>query len=94
MVAADIRDKAIEFLTMNGASRIALFGSHVTGTAGPESDLDVLVKFRNRKSLLELVRLQRELSERLGLNVDLLTEGSISPRIADRIKEEMEVIYG
>lgn len=94
MVAEDIRDKTIGYLTRNGASRISLFGSFVNGTAGPESDLDIIVEFSERKSLLELVRFERELSEQLDIKVDLLTEGSISPRLVDRIREEMEVIYG
>jgi len=94
MVAEDIRDKTIGYLTSNGASRISLFGSFVTGTAGPESDLDIVVEFTDKKSLLELVRFERELSEQLGIKVDLLTEGSISPHLADRIRQEMEVIYG
>jgi predicted nucleotidyltransferase len=38
MVAEDVRDKAIDYLTLNGASRISLFGSFVSGTAGPESE--------------------------------------------------------
>jgi len=94
MVAEDIRDKAIGYLTDNGARRISLFGSYVSGEAGPESDLDILVEFSDRKSLLELVRLERELSEQLGMKVDLLTERSISPHLIDRSTEEMEVIYG
>ena len=94
MVAEDIRDKAIGYLTDNGARSISLFGSYVSGEAGPESDLDILVEFSDRKNLLELVRLERELSEQLGMKVDLLTERSISPHLIDRITEEMEVIYG
>ena len=94
MVAEDVRDKAIGYLSRNGASRISLFGSFINGEAGPESDLDILVEFSESKSLLELVRLERELSEQLGIKVDLLTEGSISPHLIDRIKEEMEVIFG
>jgi uncharacterized protein len=94
MAAEDIRSKTIGYLTRNGASRISLFGSFVKGSAGPESDLDIIVEFSDRKSLLELVRLERELSDQLGIKVDLLTEGSISPHLVDRIKGEMEVIYG
>jgi len=94
MVAEDIRDKAIGYLTHNGARRISLFGSHVGGETGPESDLDILVEFSDRKSLLELVRLERELSEQLGMKVDMLTERSVSPHLIDRITKEMEVIYG
>jgi len=53
-----------------------------------------MVEFSERKSLLELVRIERELSEILGIKVDLLTEKSISPYLIDSIRKEMEVIYG
>ena len=59
-----------------------------------KSDIDILVEFSERKSLLDLVRIERELSEALSIKVDLLTEKSISPYLIDRIKSEMEVIYG
>jgi hypothetical protein len=39
------------------------------------------------------VRIERELSEILGIKVDLLTERFISPYLIDRIKKEMRVIY-
>lgn len=34
-----------------------------------------------------MVRIERELSEFLGVKVDLLTEESISPYLTDRIKD-------
>jgi predicted nucleotidyltransferase len=39
------------------------------------------------------VRIERELSETIGVKVDLLTEQSVSPYLIDRIKSEMKVIY-
>ena len=42
---------------------------------------------------MALVRLERELSERLNRKVDLLTENSISPYLRDRILREQKVIY-
>jgi uncharacterized protein len=44
------------------------------GKEGPESDIDVLVEFPETKGLLTMVRIERELSEFLGVKVDLLTE--------------------
>ncbi|OGW51742.1 MAG: hypothetical protein A2Z50_03405 [Nitrospirae bacterium RBG_19FT_COMBO_42_15] len=81
-------------LKEEGAIKIAVFGSYIRGEEKPESDIDVIVEFSEKKSLLELVRIERELSEILGIKVDLLTEKSISPYLIDEIKEEMEVIYG
>jgi predicted nucleotidyltransferase len=53
----------------------------------------VLVDFVDRKSLLTLIRIERELSEHLGIRVDLLTEQAISPYLVDRIKTDLKVIY-
>jgi hypothetical protein len=73
---------------------IGVFGSTVRGEAGKDSDIDLLVRFSKRKSLLAVVRLERELSEALGRKVDLLTEGALSPYLRERILKEMRVIYG
>jgi predicted nucleotidyltransferase len=89
----DIEEKLIPILKGNDATKIGIFGSYARGEAGPESDLDLLVDFSERKSLLTLVRIQRELSEALGLKVDLLTENAISPHLIDRIKSELRIIF-
>jgi len=89
----EIFEKIIKFLKNEGAKRISVFGSYVRGEEKGESDIDIIVEFSERKSLLELVRIERELSEFLGIKVDLLTEQSISPYLIDSIKKEMEVIY-
>lgn len=86
--------KIARLLEEQGAKKIAVFGSYVRGEEKPESDIDILVEFKERKSLLEFVRIERELSESIGKKVDLLTEKAISPYLIDRIKNEMEVIYG
>lgn len=90
----EIFKKIASVLKEQGARKIAVFGSYIKGEEKPESDIDVIVEFSEKKSLLELVRMERELSEILGIKVDLLTEKSISPYLIDEIKEEMEVIYG
>jgi len=63
------------------------------GEATESSDIDLFVKLSKPKSLLSLVRLERNLSEALGKKVDLLTEGAISPYLKDRILNELTVIY-
>lgn len=93
MPSQDMESTLIAILKNHDAARIGIFGSHARGEARPDSDLDLLVDFKSRKSLLTLVKIQRELSEALGIHVDLLTEAAISPRLIDRIKAEMRVIY-
>jgi len=82
----------IDFMSGHGVSQIAVFGSYARGEARPDSDLDLLVRFNKQKSLLGVIRLERELSELLGIKIDLLTEQAISPYLIDRIRQELKVI--
>jgi len=93
MDTKNLEEKLLPILQSYGASRIGIFGSYARDEAGPDSDLDLLVDFTDRKSLLTLVRIKRELSEALGIQVDLLTEAAISPHLIDRIKSELRIIY-
>lgn len=73
---------------------IGLFGSYAREEQTNTSDLDILVNFRNGISLLKLIQLENELSEKLGIKVDLITEGSLSnKRIKDRIENDLQIIY-
>lgn len=67
---------------------LALFGSHVRGTPRPDSDLDILVTYTETPSLLDLARLQEELSELTGVQVDLVPENSLRPEFRSRILGE------
>lgn len=93
MTYQEIENKVISILDKYGAQTIGIFGSYARGIQRPDSDLDLLVNFKERKSLLALVRIERELSESIGVKVDLLTEGAVSPYLIDRIKSELKVIY-
>ena len=73
--------------------KIGVFGSMVSGEANEQSDIDLIVEFSKRKSLLALVALERELSLTLGRKVDLLSEAALSPYLRDRIMRELDVIY-
>ncbi len=70
---------------------LGVFGSYVLGEAKPGSDLDVLVEYATPLTLFEYVRLQNELSERLGGQVDLVMKSALKPVLGRRILEE--VIY-
>jgi uncharacterized protein len=84
----------IEMCRQNDVSMVGIFGSMARGEAKKDSDIDLIVRFSKRKSLLALVRMERELTESLGYKVDLLTESSISPYMRDRVLDEMQVVYG
>ncbi len=83
----------VGMLTKHGASKISLFGSYARGEQKKGSDIDVIVDFSEQKSLLELASMEAELGKKLGVKVDLQTEGSISPYLISRIKAESRVLY-
>jgi uncharacterized protein len=93
MSREEIETALVSILSKYGVRKIGLFGSYAHGEERTDSDLDVFVEFEKRKSLLTLVRIERELSEHIGVKVDLLTEQAISPYLVERIKADLKVIY-
>jgi uncharacterized protein len=94
MAAINLKSKRItELCQKYNVQSLRLFGSHLHGDPGIDSDVDILVRFNIPVSLLRLVSLQRELSEILGTSVDLVTEGSLSPYLRNQILAESREIY-
>ena len=52
---------------------LGVFGSYVHFAQRLESDLDLLVSFREPPSLLEFIELENFLSDLLGIRVEILT---------------------
>jgi len=73
-----------EELRQRGVRRLALFGSAAGGRAGPESDLDFLVRLEP-KTFDAYMDLKLRLEELLGRRVDLVLESQIKPLLRDQI---------
>lgn len=73
--------------------KLSLFGSTARGQATEQSDIDLLVQFSKKKSLLALVDLEQTLSAAMGRTVDLVTEHTLSPYIRDTVLHEAQVLY-
>lgn len=72
---------------------VGIFGSWARGENGPQSDLDILVKFIKPVSLLTFIRMERELSEMLELKVDLVSEGGLeNERMRKRVLGDLKLI--
>ena len=93
LIPEPIRNTVIHTLLPHGVSQILVFGSFATGNHTPESDLDLIVSFHTRKDLFDLGGMREDLVDALGIQVDLLSEGAISPYLKDKIKDEAVVIY-
>ena len=83
----------IDICRENDVAKLEVFGSSARGEANDESDIDLLVEFSKRKSLLALVSLERKMSAALGRRVDLLTEAAISPYLREHINRDRRVVY-
>lgn len=68
---------------------LGLFGSYVRGEQRPGSDLDVLVEFSAVPGMLRFLDLERDLSQLLGVAVDLVQKDALKPAIGKRILEEV-----
>ncbi|MDX1523295.1 MAG: nucleotidyltransferase family protein [Anaerolineae bacterium] len=86
-----LRTQKSTLMTRYNVKEIGIFGSYVRGTQQPQSDVDILVDFDEYPSLLEFVGLEEELSERLGIKVDLVMKGGLKPRLGRRFLQE--VVY-
>ncbi|MBK5190486.1 MAG: nucleotidyltransferase family protein [Methanosarcinales archaeon] len=88
----ELKKTLIDVLRKHDVKKAALFGSIVRGEATEESDIDLLVEFEGRKSLLDLAGLKLDLQEIVRRNVDVLTYKSLHPLLKERILREQEVI--
>jgi predicted nucleotidyltransferase len=76
-----------------GVQSLGVFGSYVRDTQNRESDLDVLVEFDDRPlTLLQFIALERELSDQLGIKVDLVERSSLKPVIGRHILQEIVML--
>ena len=73
-----------ELLDNFGVSRLSLFGSFARDEGREDSDVDLLVEFGRPIGLFHFVRLQRELGERLGRRVELVTPAALKPQLRNR----------
>jgi predicted nucleotidyltransferase len=75
-----------------GVETLEVFGSYVRAEQKADSDLDLLVTFREAPSLLTFISIENYLSDELGVKVDLVMKDSLKPAIGKIIlKEAMPV---
>ena len=73
---------------------IGVFGSYARNENVIGSDIDILVRFKSTLSLLQLVHLENLISQKLGIKVDLITEGAVkNQKIKDNIQKDLQIIY-
>jgi predicted nucleotidyltransferase len=90
-----LEEKLVEICKKNDIVFMAIFGSFAKGKQNKKSDVDIAIEFErnSEKSLLDLVRIENELTKIFKRKVDLGIFSSLSPYIIEDVKKEMRVIY-
>ena len=79
------RAEILRVASAHGASNVRVFGSRARGEGDERSDVDILVQLEGGRSLLDLVRLKRELEELTHCAVDVVTDNGLSPLLRNEI---------
>jgi uncharacterized protein len=82
------REAIIAMAKRHGASDIRIFGSVARGDAAQTSDLDLIVKFEPRRTLLDHAGLIGDLEDYLGVKVDVIDAEGMQQRFRDAVERE------
>lgn len=72
-----------------------IFGSFARGEEKPWSDMDILVQYDREQpiGLLKIAGMQLDLEDLLGLEVDLVEDGTLRPWAVESVNNEKKLIY-
>ncbi len=86
---SEIKRTCVPILRRSGVRKSELFGSFARGDAKRSSDVDLLVEFAPRTSLLDVIELRDDLRVALGRDVDLVSYRAVSPRLRPYIMRDL-----
>lgn len=88
-----IVDKIADYFATKPVVKAYLFGSYARGENNQNSDIDILVTFDKdaNVSLFDHVGMTYDLQDILGIDVDLITEGTLLP-FADKTAENDKIL--
>lgn len=90
----EVREDVHRIAAAHGASNVRLLGSTGRGTQDASGNLGLLVDMAEGRTLFDLIALSNELEESLGVEVDVVTEASLSPYMRDRVLAEAVALGG
>ena len=85
---ARIRDIAAR----HRVKRILVFGSVLRSNDTESSDLDLLVEPTEHTTLLDIGAIQIQVSELLGIDVDVLTPGALPDRFREQVLRDAKPV--
>lgn len=88
-------ERVRDYLKNKPIDKAWIFGSFARNQESYDSDIDLMVKFRqpNNLDLFDFVGLTIDLEEITGRQIDLVEEGYVLPNAKKKIEEEKVLIY-
>lgn len=86
-------DALISICKQENIIYLGLFGSQARGEAKKNSDVDILVQFKEVKSLFELSRIKYDFEAVFGKKVDLVLKKSVKKLIKPYIEKDLVTLY-
>ncbi len=94
MISQTQKKIVLEHLSPIKPLKVAVFGSYARGENKADNDLDILIHldYTYPISLLKLAGIEQNISDALGVSVDLVTEKSLSPYLRPYIEKDLHYI--
>ena len=94
MSREEVQNIIVSYLRNYDPEFVGIFGSFAREQSDVSSDIDILVSFKQSPSLLQLIHMENELSDKLGIKVDLVTRGSLKNEIIrESIMKDLQTLY-
>jgi hypothetical protein len=86
------RDEIKAIVARHHGRSVAVFGSVARGDERPGSDIDFLVELEPSARPIEILSIEVELEEALGVRVDVGTADSLREEVRDEVLAEAELL--
>jgi len=83
------RGELREVLRRHGVTNPEIFGSAARGDDHEGSDVDILVDFPPGTSIIDIIGIQHELEDLLGVHVDLVPRNGLKERVRVRAAKDL-----
>ena len=95
----EIKNAVVECLPKDFISEVYLFGSYARGEADESSDVDLHIYTKNHCGLLRIAGFRIDLVEKLGVEVDIVTnklsrKSPFHRKFSDNVEDEEVLLYG
>ncbi len=89
MLTTQQKDVIKETLKSYDPALIGIFGSYARNEQTESSDLDLLIDLQKQFNLLDLIGLEQQLTDLLGIKVDLVTMRSLNEQLKSYIQRDL-----